>query len=448
MMKEEETGMKKILSLLLTGAMVLSLTACGSNAAAPAATEEAATEETATEEAAPTEEAAVEEAAPAAAPSDFKVGVILVGDENEGYTYSHIEGIKEAMKTLGLTDDQVIWKYSIAEDATCYDSAMDLVDSGCTVIFSNSYGHQTYMQQAAAEVPDATFVSMTGDTAAISGLPNFCNAFTNVYESRYVSGVVAGMKIAELDALGEIPATGYDKDGNVKVGYVGAYPYAEVVSGYTAFFLGIQSVFEKVSMEVSYTNSWFDITAEGEAAKALMSGGSVIIGQHADSTGAPAAVQAALDAGEVHYSVGYNVDMLSVAPDAALTSATNKWAVYYTYAIGAAMNGEKIDQNWAKGYTDDAVAITALGASCAEGTAEKVAEAEEAIKSGSLHVFDASKFTVEGKNLTEYVVDLTGNFETTDDGDKNAIMDGYFHESEFRSAPSFDIRIDGIKELN
>lgn len=440
--------MKKLLSLLLTGAMVLSLTACGSTAAeAPAA-------DAATEEAAPAEDAAAEEeAAPAeettaAAPADFKVGVILVGDENEGYTYAHIEGIQAAMKTLGLADDQVIWKYTIAEDATCYDAAMDLVDAGCSVVFSNSYGHQTYMQQAAQEVPDVTFVSMTGDTAAISGLDNFCNAFTNVYESRYVSGVVAGMKIAELDAAGEIPATGYDADGNVKIGYVGAYPYAEVVSGYTAFFLGAQSVFEKVSMEVSYTNSWFDITAEGEAAKALMSDGCVVIGQHADSTGAPAAVQAALDGGAVAYSVGYNVDMLSVAPDAALTSATNNWSVYYTYAIGAAMNGEKIDQNWAKGYSDDAVAITELGASCAEGTADKVAEVEAAIKDGSLHVFDTTTFTVDGKNLDEYVVDLTGNFETTDEGDKNAIMDGYFHESEFRSAPSFDIRIDGITELN
>ncbi len=440
---------KKLLSLLLSAAMTATLLAgCGSKAATETAAPEAAAETT--EEAAPADEAAAEEApaAEAAVPADFKVGVILVGDENEGYTYAHIQGIKEACKTLGVADNQVIWKYTIAEDATCYDAAMDLVDAGCSVVFSNSYGHQTYMQQAASEVPDVTFVSMTGDTAAISGLDNFCNAFTNVYESRYVSGVVAGMKIAELDAAGKIPATGYDKDGNVKVGYVGAYPYAEVVSGYTAFFLGIRSVFEKAAMEVTYTNSWFDITAEGEAAKALMSDGCVIIGQHADSTGAPAAVQAALDGGAVAYSVGYNVDMLSVAPDAALTSATNNWSVYYTYAIGTAMKGEKIDQNWAKGYAEDAVAITELGASCAEGTADAVAKAEASIKDGSLHVFDTSKFTVDGKNLEEYVVDLTGNFDTSDAEDKNAIWDGYFHESEFRSAPSFDIRIDGIKELN
>ncbi|MBP3460290.1 MAG: BMP family ABC transporter substrate-binding protein [Lachnospiraceae bacterium] len=426
--------MKKLVSLLLTGAMVFSLVACGNNAA----TEEPSAGENVAEG---TEEST-------AIPADFKVGAIMLGDENEGYTFAHIDGIKKACEALGVPEDQVVWKYNISEDASCYDAAMDLVDAGCNVIFSNSYGHQTYMQQAAAEVPDVTFVAMTGDTATVSGLPNLCNAFTNVYESRYVSGVVAGMKIAEMDAKGEIPAVSIDADGNVKIGYVGAYPYAEVVSGYTAFYLGVKSVYENVVMEVSYTNSWFDITAEGEAAKALMSDGCLIIGQHADSTGAPAAVQAAHEAGTVAYSVGYNVDMLSVAPDVALTSATNNWSVYYEYAIATAAKGEAIPQNWAKGYAEDAVKITELGSACAEGTAEKVAEVEAALKDGSLHVFDTSKFTVGGATLDEYVIDLTGDFDTDDEEDQNAIWDGYFHESEFRSAPSFDIRVDGITELN
>ncbi len=371
---------------------------------------------------------------------DFKVGVILVGDENEGYTKAHMDGIKEAAKELGLSDSQIIWKYSIPEDEKCADAARDLVDKGCSVIFSNSYGHQTYMEQSAKEFPEVTFVAMTGDTAAKSGLKNFKNAFTNVYESRYISGVVAGAKIAELVADNKLTDDNY-KDGKVKVGYVGAYPYAEVVSGYTAFFLGVQSVYPDVTMDIQYTNSWFDITAEGQAADALMARGCVIIAQHADSTGAPAAVQAKQKAGTVAYSVGYNIDMLSVAPDAALTSATNNWAVYYKYAIGAAMNGEEIATDWAEGYKTDAVAITKLGSSCAEGTQEKVDAAIAAIKDGSLHVFDTSKFTVDGKTLTSY--DQVYGFEGNE-----MISDGYFHESELRAAPAFDIRIDGITELN
>lgn len=378
--------------------------------------------------------------------ADFKVGVVLVGDENEGYTFAHMEGIKEAAKSLGLADSQIIWKYNIPEDEQCKDACDDLVGQGCSVIFTNSYGHQSYTLQAAEEYPEVQFVAMTGDTAKASGLDNFCNAFTRVYESRFVSGVVAGMKVQELIDADKIPAEGKDADGNIKIGYVGAFPYAEVVSGYTAFYLGIKSIVPNVVMDVQYTNSWFDMVAEGAAADALMARGCVIIGQHADSTGAPSAVQAALESGKVAYSVGYNVDMLSVAPDAALTSATNNWSVYYTYAIGTALKGEKIDTNWAEGYEKDAVAITELGASCADGTAEKVAEVIAAIKDGSLHVFAQDSFTVGGETVeTAYATDTDGDW--TPDAD-NAMFDGYYHESYFQSAPAFGLRIDGITELN
>ena len=375
-----------------------------------------------------------------------KIGIILVGDENEGYTYAHIEGIKAAAQANGIPEDKVIWKYSIGETQACYDAAVDLVEQGCTAIFSNSYGHQSYMQKVAEEYPDVQFVACTGDTAAVTGLPNFSNAFTNVYESRYVSGVVAGMKLKEMDANGEIPAASYDADGNILIGYIGAFPYAEVVSGYTAFFLGVKSIISNVTMEVIYTNSWFDIMAEGEAAGNLMARNCVIIAQHADSTGAPAAVEAAQKAGTVAYSVGYNVDMLSVAPNAALTSATNNWGVYYTYAFGQVVKGEKIATDWAEGYETGAVAITTLGPKCAEGTQEVVDATIEAIKAGTLHVFDTSTWTVNGEHLDELVVDLDGDFKTDSPLDKNAIWDGYFHESELRSAPSFSVRIDGIVE--
>ncbi len=413
--------MKKLVSVMLVIAMTFALVACSSDSS--------------------------NGGNGAGSGSSLKIGVILIGDENEGYTYAHIDGIKKAASELGIADDQIVWKYTVGENSTCYDACVDLVGQGCTLIFSNSYGHQSYVQQAAAEFADVTFVSMTGDTASLSGLKNFKNAFTSVYESRYVSGVVAGMKIKELVDNNKLSDNNFDADGKVKVGYVGAFPYAEVVSGYTAFFLGIQSVYADVTMDVTYTNSWFDITAEGTAAESLMSSGCVIIGQHADSTGAPSAVQAAQKNGTVAYSIGYNIDMLSVAPEAALTSATNNWSVYYKYAIGAAMNGEEIATNWAEGYQSGAVAITALGSSCAEGTAEKVSEVEAALKDGSLKVFDTTKFTVDGSQISSHVVDMTGDFDTDDAEDKEAIWDGYFHESELRAAPSFDIRIDGINEL-
>ncbi|MBQ6425326.1 MAG: BMP family ABC transporter substrate-binding protein [Clostridia bacterium] len=405
--------MKKVIALLMVLAMVFAIAACS---AKPAANK------------------------------DFKVGVVLVGDENEGYTYSHIEGIKEAIAELGLTEEaNVIWKYSIPESELCYDACVDCIEQGCKVVFTNSYGHQTYAQQVAEEYPDIQVCAMTGDTARASGLKNFHNAFTNIYEARYVAGVVAGLKLQQLIDEGKVADKNKDGD-NIKIGYVGAFPYAEVVSGYTAFYLGLKSIVPNVVMDVQYTNSWFDITGEKEAALALIDRGCIIIGQHADSTGAPKACEDMLNAGTTVYSVGYNVDMLAVAPTAALTSPTNLWSKFYSYAIGEVMKGGNFDTNWAKGYEADAVKITPLGASCAPGTQEKVDEVIAAIKGGSLHVFDTSTFTVGGAPVTSaFATDTDGDW--TNDADE-AVFDGYFHESYFQSAPAFSLRIDGITELN
>ena len=376
-----------------------------------------------------------------------KIGIILVGDENEGYSYAHMLGIREAAKKLGISDDTIVWKYNIPEDQTTYDMAVDLVENDCTLVISNSYAHQPFMQQAASEYPEVTFVADTGDNGVPSGLANLKNAFPHTFESRYVSGVVAGLKLKELDENGALVAENRTADGNVKIGYVGAFPYAEVVSGYTAFYLGIKSVYPNVEMFVEYTNSWFDLTAEQTVADDLMSQGCVIIGQHADSTGAPSQLQKNMEDnkyGFTAYSVGYNVSMLDVAPDVALTSASNNWERYYEYAFKCWLDGEDIMVDWSEGYENDAVNITELGKSVAEGTKEAVEKVEGEIKAGTLKVFDASKFTIGGKTPTSILGDVDADFTP----ETECLIDGYFHESEFRSAPYFAERIDGIVELS
>ena len=403
--------MKKFLALALALIMVLSLVACG-------------------QEAAPVEDGN-EEAA-------VKIGVVLVGDENEGYTFAHIDGIRKAMAACGLTEDNMVWCYNIPENSECYDKCIECVEEGCGLVITNSYSHQDFTKQAAEENPEVEFVAMTGDGAMKSGLSNFHNAFNMTFESRYVSGIVAGMKLKEMMDEGLVT--------DPYIGYVGAYPYAEVVSGYTGFFLGIKSIVPEAHMDVQYTNSWFNQQEEGKAAEALMGRGCCIIGQHADSTGAPAAVQAAKDAGKNVYSVGYNVDMLQAAPTAALTSSTNDWSVFYTYLFKAFLAGESIVTDWSEGYETGAVAITKLGPEVAEGTAEAVADAEAAIKAGELHVFDTKTFTVGGEEVTSaFTFDSDGDW--TNDTNEG-IVDGYYHESEYISAPSFALRIDGITELN
>ena len=423
--------MKKFLALLLTLVMALSLAACGGS-------DEESTDSSAEDP------AATEESGGSAA--DVKIGLICVHDINSGYDAAHIEGLTAACEELGIdANSQVIFRYNIAEDENCYDAAVDLAEEGCNIIFSDSYGHQSYMLDAAEDYPDVTFVSCTGDMAASSGLDNYKNLFPYTYESRYVSGVVAGMKLKELMDTGTVT--------DPKVGYVGAYPYAEVVCGYTAFLLGIQTQVPEAYMEVQYTNSWYDLVAEGEAANALMARGCVIIGQHADSTGAPSAVQAARDAGSNVYSVGYNIDMLSVAPEAALTSAQNNWSVLYKATLQHMLDGTEIPADYAVGHSEGAVMISELGESCAEGTQEAVDAAWAGIDDGSLKVFDTSKFTVDGAAVDSYtintsIIDFTTGNTIYEGQEYEAIVDGAFQESVFRAAPYFDIRIDGITELN
>lgn len=383
--------------------------------------------------------------------ANLKVGVILVGDETEGYTLAHMNGIEAAVAALAKDGKTVTVQYKkkIPETDAVATNALDLIADGCTAIITNSYGHQFHLGDIVENNPNVTFVAMTGDLAAGSGLSNYFNAFTDVYESRYVSGVVAGMKLKSLIdnetlTAAKVP-TAFDSDGNIKVGYVGAFEYAEVVSGYTAFYLGIKSVVPNVAMTVKYTKSWFSEEREAAVAEYLMGLGCVIIGQHADSTGAPAAVQKAYkDKGNLCFSVGYNVSMLSVAPDVALTSSTNNWEVYYETLFRALVDGTAVPQDWSEGYSKDAVGITELGKAAAAGTAEKVDAVKSAIASGALKVFNCSTFTVDGKNLTTY----TGAYGMNNaeciakDGDKY-----FFNESVIRSAPYFDIRIDGITEI-
>lgn len=361
-----------------------------------------------------------------------KVGIIYIGDENEGYTEAHMNGIKQMIKTLGLSKDQVIEKTNIKEDESSYDAAVDLAEQGCNIIFANSFGMEDYMIQAAKEYPKIQFAHASGFKAKSSALPNMHNYFNAVYESRYVAGVVAGLKLNEMIESGKIT-----KD-KAKIGYVGAFPYAEVVSGYTSFFLGARSVCPTVTMDVQYTNSWANMASEKEVATQLIAKGAALISQHADTTGAPTAAEAA----KVPV-VGYNVDMTSVAPNTALTSAAMNWGSYYTYAVKSVIDGTSMPSDWCQGFKDGAVAITSLNEKAiAKGTADKVKEVEDSLKAGKLHVFGTKTFTVGGKSLEDLIA-----------SDKNFakyapyVKDGYFHESELISAPAFDLKIDGIKEL-
>lgn len=361
----------------------------------------------------------------------FKVGVIYIGDENEGYTEAHMKGVAEMKKALGLSDSQVIEKKGIPESEKAYDAAVDLAEQGCTYIIATSFGHESYLIQAAKEYPKIVFAHATGYQAAMSGLKNMHNFMPSIYQARYVSGIVAGLKLNEMIASKKIKAS------EAKIGYVGAYPYAEVVSGYTSFFLGARSVCPSATMEVRYTNSWADMSLEKETAEALIAAKCVLISQHADTTGAPSACQA-----HGVPCVGYNVDMTAVAPDSALTSAAMNWGAFYTLSAKAVMNGQGFDVEWSKGYEEDAVYITKINSKVATSDAQaKTEAAEKAIKAGTLKVFNTKSFTVNGKSI-EDLIKAGGDFAKY----SNYVKDGAFNEQNGFAAPAFDLRIDGIVE--
>lgn len=365
-----------------------------------------------------------------------KVGFICLHDENSTYDKNFIDAAKAACKNAGLSEDQYIIKTNIPENQDCYNAAAELVDAGCTAIFADSFGHEDFMIQAAKEFKDVQFYHATGTKAHTENLSNFHNAFASIYEGRYLAGIAAGMKLNEMIDSGKIKAD------EAKMGYVGAFTYAEVISGYTSFYLGAKSVCPSVTMEVTFTGSWYDETLEKEAANKLIAGGCKLISQHADSMGAPTACETAGVP-----DVSYNGSTEAACPNTYLISSRIDWAPYYEYAIKAAMNGEAIDADWTGTLATGSVVLTDLNKNvAAEGTAEAIADATAKLESGELHVFDCSTFTVDGQPVTSYMADVDTDPDYTPDTE--VVQDGYLAESTARSAPYFQLQIDGITLLD
>lgn len=364
---------------------------------------------------------------------DVKVGFIFLHDENSTYDLNFINAAKEACEELGVT---YVLKTGIDESEACYEAAADLADGGCDIVFADSFGHEDYMIQAAKEYPDVQFCHATGTKAHTEGLDNYHNAFASIYEGRYLGGVAAGMKLNQMIEEGTIT------EEQAKIGYVGAFTYAEVISGYTSFFLGARSVCPSATMEVTFTGSWYDPALEQEGAVKLIGNNCVLISEHADSMGAPSECEKA----NVPF-VFYNGSAADACPNTYIVASRINWAPYFTYIINCVANGEAIDTDWTGTIATDSVQVIELNeAAAAPGTAEAIEEAKAKLESGEVKVFDTAAFTVGGETLESYLADVDTDEAYT--ADTEVIADGYFHESEYRSAPYFDLQIDGITLLD
>ena len=396
--------MKKILAVILAAVMLVSLAACGGK----------------------TPES--DGSADGAAYADIKIGFIFLHDENSTYDKNFIDAAKRAKEALGLKDDQVVIKVDIDESAECYDTACELAEDGCNIIFADSFGHEDYMIQAAKEYPEVQFCHATGTKAHTENLANYHNAFASIYEGRFLAGVVAGLKLKEL--------------GETKMGYVGAKPYAEVKSGLTSFFLGAKSIVPEATMEVIFTDTWYDEGLEKEAAVTLISRGAKLVSQHADSMGAPSACEAAGVP-----NVAYNGSTIAACPNTALISSFIDWQPYFELIVKSVAEGKAIPADYCGTIETGSVKLTALNTEvAAEGTQAKLDEVMKGLKDGTIKVFDTTTYTVKGEAQTSYMADVDSDAAFTPDTE--VIKDGYFAESEFRSAPYFDVEIDGITFLS
>lgn len=382
------------------------------------------------------------------AKDNIKFGLICLHGANSTYDKNFIDAAREAVANMGLdVESQLVIKTDIPESSECYEAAIDLVNQGCNVIFADSFGHESYILQAAKENPTVRFAHATGTTSHTELQANFYNAFASIYEGRYLAGVAAGLKLNEMKEEGKL------KGSVPKIGYVGAYPYAEVISGFTSFYLGARSVCPDVVMDVRYTSSWYDEAAEKSTAEALIKGGCDLISQHADSMGAPTACK---EKGVPN--VTYNISTKDSCANSYLIGSRVNWAPYFEYYINCAINGVtavgfdwcgEIGENIFDGGSVEVLEINE--AIAAEGTEDKLNEVAAELRNGTRKVFDIDTFTVDGKKLTEYLADIDTDaaFEkdtqviiTEKIDDEKSIT--YFAESLYRSAPYFDVIIDGI----
>ncbi|MBQ9511381.1 MAG: BMP family ABC transporter substrate-binding protein [Clostridia bacterium] len=370
--------------------------------------------------------------------STLKVGLITLHDDTSTYDKNFIDSMYRALENLGLSKDQLVLYTGVDESSDCYDKAKACVNQGCQVVFADSFGHEDFLVQAAQEFPSVRFCHATGTKAHTLGLDNFSNAFAAIYEGRYLAGIAAGMKLNEMISAGKITAE------EAVMGYVGAFTYAEVMSGYTSFYLGAKSVCPSVTMKVKFTGSWYDTDKEYTAAKSLINDGCVLISQHADSYGAPNACE---EAGVPN--VSYNGSTEAQGPNTYIVASKIDWTPFYEYMINCVLEDKNIDKDWTGTIATGSVKLEALSKVAAEGTQAKLDEALAAFKAGTLHVFDTSKdnfITVNGEKLTSYKADV--DYDDAFTKDTEVVSGGYFHESEYRSAPYFDVEIDGITLLD
>lgn len=395
---------RKILSLLMTFCMVFSLTSCGRGGKVVdmvtndtgEKTEVSQNSDTA-KKAADTNKAGMK----TISKDELKIGVLYIGSASEtsGYTYAHEIGIQGMANNIGLSDNQIVRKESVSDsDEKAIKAALqDCVDKKCNVIFTTSWGYMNQTEEFAEKYPDIYFANATG---YLSNGKNFTNYFGRIYQTRYLSGIVAGLK-TKTNKIGYVSAMGTDN--------------SECTGGVDAFAIGVESVNKAAKVKVAVTNSWYAPDDEKKASDALIAAGCDVLAQHCDTT---APQEASQDNGT--WSIGYNSDMSKETPKATLTSVIWNWSAYYTSYISSIINASYDGKNYYGGMKENLVSLTELSSLCESDTADKIKEAKENIISGKFGVFDGVLKTNTGKTAGK-------EGKTLDDATITGKINWYYH---------------------
>ena len=395
---------RKILSLLMTFCMVFSLTSCGSGGKivdmvtndTGEKTEVSQNSDTA-KKAADTNKAGMK----TISKDELKIGVLYIGSASEtsGYTYAHEIGIHGMANNIGLSDNQIVRKESVSDsDEKAIKAALqDCVDKKCNVIFTTSWGYMNQTEEFAEKYPDIYFANAS---VYLSIVKYFTYYFGRIYQSRYLSGIVAGLK-TKTNKIGYVSAMGTDN--------------SECTGGVDAFAIGVESVNKAAKVKVAVTNSWYAPDDEKKASDALIAAGCDVLAQHCDTT---APQEASQDNGT--WSIGYNSDMSKETPKATLTSVIWNWSAYYTSYISSIINASYDGKNYYGGMKENLVSLTELSSLCESDTADKIKEAKENIISGKFGVFDGVLKTNTGKTVGK-------EEKTLDDATITGKINWYYH---------------------
>lgn len=383
-----------------------------------------------------------------AIPDDFKAGAVFKKDSNDPVTKKRIESLKRAAGDLSISENGIVILENVNEDSSCYDKIKDLCDDGCKLIISDAKGHEIYINTLKDEYEDVVFEVFEGDMAHLDTSGRIKNMACRDYEGRFLTGYACGLKLKELSENGKIPESSLNENGMVKAGYAGTFNYdKKCISDLTSFYLGIKRAYPNCVLEVLYAGSYEDDEAFVKAAHELIEDNCLIISDSCPDGAVCKSISEINASGREIYYAGFN-DLSLISEKGCLLMCENDLYDDYMYVLSTFAKKDKIEGDRVSGLDKDAIVFSKEGESCAPGTLDAVNEMAEKIVSGEENVFQTMNFSLNGKQLGEYRIDLDGDGDIISDEDHSAVYNGVFHEQSLKSFPYFDILIDGVTELN